>query len=257
MVVTRCQRRGWFPRIRPGRTRPCGVAGLAFRYASAVTLPPPGAVECLKSAGLRSVWLMKRAGRAPRVLKAWPLDPLLAIKLLLGISQPQRQRRGAVRTSEARVLTPKVLRGPRLTRRGLLPVVELELAYVPGEPALELLRRDALSGSQQGRLGRACGEIVGLYAAAGLFHRDLKLSNLIVDLDRTTVWVVDTVGVRRMRRPASEVARMLERMWVEAGELQIKVAPALQAAVLRAALMQLPRPMRHWVLGELRAMLPR
>ena len=49
---------------------------------------------------------------------------------------------------------------------------------------------------------------------------------------------------------------MFERMWVVAGELQIKVAPALQAAVLRAALKPLPRPMRHWVLGELRGMLP-
>ena len=199
---------------------------------------------------------MQRAGRAPCVLKAWPLHPLLALKLLLGISQPQRQRRGTIRTGEARVLTPKILRGPRVTRRGLLPVVELELAYVPGEPALEMLRRDGSTESQQAILGRACGEIVGLYAAARLFHRDLKLSNLIVDPDGETVWVVDTVGVRRMRRPASEVARMLERMWVEAGELQIKVAPAVQAAVLHAALMKLPRKMRHSVVGELRAMLP-
>lgn len=70
MVVTRCQTRGWFPRVHPGRTRPRGLAGLVFRYASAVTLPPPGAVECLKSAGLRSVWLMQRAGKARCVLQA-------------------------------------------------------------------------------------------------------------------------------------------------------------------------------------------
>ena len=53
------------------------------------------------------------------------------------------------------------------------------------------------------------------------------------------------------------MARMLERLWVEAGEQRIRVAPAVQAAVLRAALRPLARPQRHRVIENLRAMLRR
>jgi len=72
-------------------------------------------------------------------------------------------------------------------------------------------------------------------------------------MPKTALLIGPPAALRTLERQLD----LLERMWVEAGELQIKVAPALQAAVLRAALMQLPRPMRHWVLGELRAMGPR
>ncbi len=55
-------------------------------------------------------------------------------------------------------------------------------------------------------------------AGAGLFHRDLKLSNLIFGAadGEGGIWLIDTVGIRRMRRRDEEIARMLERVAVQA-----------------------------------------
>jgi tRNA A-37 threonylcarbamoyl transferase component Bud32 len=206
---------------------------------------PADGVVCLKQESARSVWLVQRPGQVPRVLKSWRLSPLLALKMLVGMGQPQRQVRGARGTARAGIRTPAVTRGPRLVRRGWVPVIEVELDYIAGDEAWALLRRGALDESDRMRLARECGACVARYRRAGLFHRDLKLANVIVDAQDRLVWVIDTVGVRPMRRAAAETARMLERLMVQMREQGLDVSPPVSRSMLRAALRPLtPRERR-------------
>jgi serine/threonine protein kinase len=217
-----------------------------------MSVPPPGAIECLKSAGLRSVWLRQRDGRRT-VVKAWPLGPITVIKLALGISQPQRHRRGTRATADAGVPTPAIVGGVRLARRGLVPVVELEHEYADGDEALDLLERDTLTEEEHRGVARACGRIVDAYRRAQLLHRDLKLANLVVDPSRRSVSVVDTLGVRRTGDVAMSVARMLERLWVQIDQGSMGVHRETRVAALRAALRPLSRSDRRAAFRRLRA----
>jgi hypothetical protein len=169
-------------------------------------------VRRLKDAGRQSVWLIQRPGEQPRTLKSWPLTPLLLVKLALGIAQPQRQLRGARRVARAGIPTAEVCclklawgrprpAGPRKLRGHGRPQVEIELGWVEGSSAYDLVSSGSLSPSDRRRTSAAVGRVVAKLVEAGLFNRDLKLSNLIVDFSagRADVWLIDTVGIRRLR----------------------------------------------------------
>ena len=221
-----------------------------------MTTPPLHARACLKSAGAHSVWLIERPGEAPRTLKRWPLTPVMAVKLLLGIAQPQRQEAGRRLVAEAGIAAAEVC-GRWRVAWGRRPAVMLELVYVPGRSALEALADGAVSDAQRRRASGAIGEVVARFAGAGLFHRDLKATNLILtEAGTPVVSLIDTVGVRRMRRPDHETARMLERLVVLPAFMNMTIPVAVWLPLLRRALRPLAKGPRRAVLRKLRAHRP-
>ena len=224
-------------------------------YPAAMRLQPAHSVQCLKASGPSRVWLIRRPGQALRVLKLWTLTPWLAIKLALGIAQPQRQLRGARMLHEAGILSPRVMRGMHLLWSGMAPVIGIELDCQPGITALEAVEQ-SLRAPIGPRLAAECGRLVARLIDLRLFNRDLKLSNLIVaeHPDRAPmIWIIDPVGVRRMRRPTLEAARMIERLAIEPWERGIPVPRALWFSALREALRGLTREDRRAVTSRLRA----
>ena len=216
--------------------------------------PPAHAVKCLKSAGLNSVWLIHRPGEEPRTLKTWPVTIELLFKIVLGIAQPQRQIRGAKRLARAGVDPATVCGSWRFVRRDRRSFVQLELDYVPGPSALEALCEQNLSQAEQRWAAAAVGRIVAKLAVAGLFHRDLTLTNLIVKeaSEPAQICVVDTVGVRRIRRPVPEIARMLERLGVQPDFNRIPVPRTVWMPLLLAAMRPLAPTTRQAVLRTLK-----
>lgn len=235
-----------------------GAPGSFTRY-SEVMQPPAHAIRCLKSDGLHNVWLIERPGRGPRTLKTWPLGPLTALKLLLGIAQPQRQMRGMRKLRRVGVRTPQCVGTWHVRWNGSRPLVQIELEFAPGIAAAELLAprsdddradRDVLV-----RSARQVGRIIADMAGGAVFHRDLKPSNLVIETrnpHQPIVWVIDTVGVRRMRRRIDEIERMLERLTCQPMTLERPVLRELAIATLRAALRPLHPQDRRAVLGRLR-----
>jgi hypothetical protein len=217
-----------------------------------VSSPPAHALRRLKEAGRQSVWLIHRPGEQPRTLKSWPLTPLLLAKLALGIAQPQRQLRGARRAARAGIMTAEVC-GWRICWRRPRAWMELELTWVPGRCAIDLAVEGGPDGSQR-RASAAVGCVVARLVEGGLFNRDLKLSNLIVDGGEgaTAVWMIDTVGIRRLRRPAVEIARMLERLAVQPAERGIVLSPPMWVPAMRRALAGLPAVTRRAVVRRLK-----
>jgi hypothetical protein len=220
---------------------------------------PPHAVQCLKAEGARQVWLVDRPGEGRRIVKCWPLTPLRAIKLLVGLSQPQRQIRGARRLGRAAIATPRPCGSWRLTRRGLMPSVTIELEYAPGRTAWAMLNDGTLDEAVGRRASRAVGSLIAEFRRARLFNRDLKLTNLIVewDGDEPIVRVIDPVGVRRMRDAVLQTERMLERLAVLPLYHRLPLSRGMVIAAVRSALTGLPSAKRRAVLWQLRSHLKR
>ncbi len=216
--------------------------------------PPAHAVKCLKSAGLNSVWLIHRPGEEPRTLKTWPVTIELLFKIVLGIAQPQRQIRGAKWLARAAVDPATVCGSWRFVRRDRRSFIQLELDYVPGPSALEALREQNLSQAERRWAAAAVGRIVAKLAVAGLFHRDLTLTNLIVKeaSEPAQIHVVDTVGVRRIRRPVPEIARMLQRLAVQPDFNHIPVPRTVWMPLLLAAMRPLAPTTRQAFLRTLK-----
>jgi hypothetical protein len=216
-----------------------------------VTRAPAHAVRRLKDAGRHSVWLIQGPDGQPRTFKSWPLTPSMLLKLALGLAQPQRQARGAQRVAAAGVCTARV-HGWRVawSRRR----VEMELAWLPGRSAAELVSPLVLDEAACRAVSAAAGDIVRRLVEADLFDRDLKLANLVVDRDRepVTVGLIDTVGVRRLRRPEVEIARMLERL-VEKAAGATDLTPPMWVPGLRRSLAGLPAATRRAVVARLKA----
>ncbi len=204
-------------------------------------------MRCLKRAGPSRVWLIERPGQARRTLKTWPLTPLLALKLLFGQAQPQRQLRGARRLARLKINTPEPLGPLRLRRSGRWWQAAIELAFVPGRSALEIVRDGEVDGGLARRCGRQLGRAVRALAEAGLVHRDLKLNNVLVAGSGTepVVWILDSVGVRRTLDRRRALVRMLERLYLQASDQPAGKQRRAWAPVLRAALAGLPAPERR------------
>ena len=178
----------------------------------------------------------------------------LLLKIVLGIAQPQRQIRGAKQLARAAVDPATVCGSWRLVRRDRRSFIQLELDYVPGPSALEALREGTLSEVERRRAATAVGRIVAKLAVAGLFHRDLTLTNLIVKetSEPAQICVVDTVGVRRIRRPVPEIARMLERLVVQPDFNRIPVPRMVWMPLLLAAMRPLAPATRQAVFRTLK-----
>lgn len=220
---------------------------------------PDHAKTCLKSYGLHSVWLVQPGSGPPRILKVWPLGLWTAMKIAMGIAQPQRQIRGLERLRRIGVRTPACIGSWRIGRRGLRPMIVLELEYAPGHSAWELICNapdsPRVDRHSLVRAAREVGAAVVAMANGKVFHRDLKPSNVVLNLadpQQPEAWIIDTVGVRRMRRRAVEIERMLERLAIQPIRLDAAVAREIRTALLRCALRPLTRAERREVLDGLR-----
>ena len=198
------------------------------------------------------MWLIEAPGMPSRIRKTWPISPWTLMKYCVGRSQPQRQVRGAKRVRRAGLKTPDIVQPLRIEfTKGRL---SLELAYVNGESALDLLRKGSLDASSMRACAAGIGAIVPKIAAAGYFNRDLKLSNLIAQRDSNAwiIWLIDPVGVRLGRRRLEEVTRMLHRLASEPLVMNIPIPRAAATIVLLSALRPLKPADRTEVLRRLR-----
>ena len=172
----------------------------------------------------------------------------------MGIAQPQRLIRGVRWLARAGIRTASPVDGWSFHWRGRPPVVEVELVYVPGRSGLEWAWVASVDDDLRRRHGVAIGRVVAELAGAGLFHRDLTLSNLIFgDTDDEDLWLIDTVGIRRMRRRDEEIARMLERVAVQALGYGLPLARASWMPALLNALRPQPPQTRRAVLRRLKS----
>lgn len=224
------------------------------RYAAHVSWTPDHAVSRLKEDGPRSVWLVQRPGQELRTAKFWTLSPWLLVKHVLGISQPSCQARGARWLSAAGIPTPEVVAGPSIVTMHGRRLLQIELNHVPGENVLDLLERGDARRGQALEVARQVGALIFRIADAGLFHRDLKASNIVIEESASgpRIWVIDPVGVRRCRSRSTAVFRMLERLDVEIRERR-SIAMGTWSSVVRAALRPLSGPERQAVFELLRA----
>jgi hypothetical protein len=195
---------------------------------------PAGTLEVLKRDGRRGVYLVDVDGERI-VVKRWPLTVFEAIKLCLGITQAQRQDRGARRLLAAGVRTPEPIGGVHRVRggvRGRARYLETRHRYAEGRSLLDALV--AASAEEKARLGAEMGEIVRRLGAARLFHRDAKLSNFVVAPDGAII-ALDPVGVRRSRDRRTESERLRRSLLCELTPQQAAEASAFIEAALGAA----------------------
>jgi hypothetical protein len=220
---------------------------------------PPHAVRCLKAEGGRQVWLIDRPGEGPRIIKRWPLTLLMAVKIALGASQPQRQVRGAARLARSGIRTPRPCGSWRVVRMDRRRLITIELEYAEGQTAWAILNDPAVPEAVKARCAHAVGSLVAEFRWAGLFNRDLKLMNLIIDhaADEVLVSVIDPMGVRRMRDTVDHTERMLERLAILPLYHHVPVPRGVVIAVLHSALSGLEKVRRRAVLQRLREHLTR
>jgi hypothetical protein len=224
-----------------------------------VSIRPAHAIACLKEHGLQSVWMIQRPGQPPRTIKTWPLGPLMLLKLAVGGAQPQRQFRGERRLRQAGVATPGTCGRWRFSRRGWRPVVEVEMGFVPGQPAGDLvMSAPGSAGLDDETILKAAsdlGAIIARLIQSRLFHRDMKLINVIVDEQRPRprLWLIDAVDVRPMRKTPAQVERMLERIGMYPIRIAPRLAGAMRIRMLLSALRPLSRMERREVFRLMRA----
>jgi len=223
-------------------------------YAHIVQNPPPHAIRCLKDAGPSSLWLIHRPSQELRTLKRWLFSPSLIAKYIIGISQPQRQVRGAIRAAKAGVDIANIAGHPRFIWKYGVPNIEMELDYIKGCSALDAFRANSLSKQELRNVSKLLGQIVAKLAVAGFFHRDMTLSNIIIaeGRDPIVLQLIDTVGIRQMRRSIPEFARMLERLAVQPASEKIDIPSTIWMPLLLEALRPLAPHNRRGVLRWLK-----
>ncbi|MDG2055324.1 MAG: hypothetical protein P8J86_11530 [Phycisphaerales bacterium] len=217
-----------------------------------MSFDPPHAIQCLKEQGRTSVWLISLPDGTKQVLKQWPMTPWFVIKLLLGITQPQRQCRGTRRLIKAGVLTSNL---PRMScvRHGFSLRMTLKMNYIQGTPCLDLLQEDAIDDSKARHLGRSLGNAVQRISDAGFFNRDIKLSNIVIGQgQQPDVFIIDPVGIRHSRNKEVERDRMIERIGCELVGTSIRVPKSGWMPLIRAALRSESPAFRRAVLARLR-----
>jgi hypothetical protein len=197
-----------------------------------------------------AVWRVTHADGAVTTLKSWPLLFKSLLTLPVGMAQAQRQARGTRRLQELGLPTPAIVSGPKRVHS----TVQLELRWVEGRTGLELLRAGDVDPAALRDAAERMGAMVATIATGGFMHRDLKLSNIIVEQvdGGLQPWIIDTVGVRRCMSTSGSVYRMLERLLVEIA-CEPDLVDRMRLPVVRGALRPLPRSTRRAVCGLLRS----
>ena len=100
------------------------------------------------------------------------------------------------------------------------------------------------------------GEAVSILAHAGLRHRDLKLSNIVVQPESGRIWFIDPVGVVGDQSRVTSIVCMLDRLDVEMRDGLVPRPPGASVVVIRSAIRGLSRDDRRAVLKQLRTRHP-
>ena len=229
----------------------CSTPGVRLRLYSDRVDQPSHAMERLKEHGNGyAVWRVTNADGEVTTLKSWPLLFKTLLTLPVGMAQPQRQARGTRRLQALGVPTPAIVSGPK--RVG--STMQLELRWIEGRTGLELLRARDAEPTALLEAAERMGTMVATIAAGGFMHRDLKLSNIIVEQVDGGLhpWLIDTVGVRRCMSTSQAVYRMLERLLVEIRR-EPDLVDRMRLPVVRGALRSLSRSTRRAVCALLRS----
>lgn len=195
-------------------------------------------IRCLKEEDLRSVWLIDIPGRGLTTLKRWPITWKLRWKSLFNQSQPQRQLSGAWKLLTAGVNTPQ----PATPVYRSDHYYQLEMPYVPGSTAFELLHSDSdYTLVEQRYIARELGKIVHRLANSHIRHRDFKLENVIVkpaseSRQHPTLWLIDPVGILFCRSQLNAIVYMLDRLAIQPINEGIPLPFSLQVICIRSAL---------------------
>lgn len=133
----------------------------------------------------------------------------------LGLARLDNQWKGAARLAKHALPTPRCLLLGRLPKRGGMPPADLLVMHAAQGPTLlhALAHPDAI----RPELIAAAATLAGRLANAGLFNRDLKPSNIIVEqADPPALTIIDTVAIRTSRRTRAEsLERMCFSLFVE------------------------------------------
>ena len=105
-------------------------------------------------------------------------------------------------------------------------------------------------------MANGLGEAVSILAHAGLRHRDLKLSNIVVQPESSRIWFIDPVGVVGDRSLVNSIVCMLDRLDVEMRDGLVPRPSGVSLVVLRSAIRGLSRDDRRAVLRQLRTRHP-
>lgn len=183
----------------------------------------------------RGVWRAEMLGR-DCVVKARPLQGVLdRLKQILGATDLTRACLGAALLEAKGFGTPRVrVMGLARLDSGWHEVLVTECADV----TTMLMHWVESDNSERRRLARRAGRVVGELCAAGVFNRDCKPSNLMMDGDE--IAFVDVGGVRATGGDRTrELARMISMLGFEPTgvgarpgywEIVVGVRSALRAA---------------------------
>lgn len=156
------------------------------------------------------VWRIDTPDGRSFVIKRFEYNPLRqTLAGVLGVHPGQREQRCCAMLKRVCVsVVPIIASGA--CRRGLGQNLWLVTPYV-GVSLYNLLYRDGLTDiARRGRVMDAVGGLTGQLAGKGLFNRDHKASNILID-GEDRPWLIDVGGVRRSRG-AADTLRMLENL---------------------------------------------
>lgn len=217
-------------------------------WAQALADPAwPDRARPLKTDAEASVVGLTMLGR-PVVVKTWRLaQPRRRLQALLGRTPAMRHWHAAQLLIAAGLPTARcfaVIRG----RDALGPCEWLVMERIPGRTLLAHLARTDWPVPAQHRLADAIGRQIACLAAAGLLNRDHKPSNIVLTSPANPPTLIDCLGIRRTRRTAHALTRMLAMLVIEPHGCGLHIRRSLRMRCLRAAIgldARLPRSLRH------------
>lgn len=195
--------------------------------------------ETLNGAVLRATM-----GDRAVVVKISRLSGVERVRSLLRATRAFAQWSGSERLAGAGIATARPLAIADDTVGGAQWLV---MECAPGRPLIEVMAlvdrgtSGAPGPAEQHAIARAVGSQIASISAAGLFNRDHKPSNLIVERGSgsggggPTVRVVDTVAIRRVRAGEWRFARrMMASLVIEPAGCGVRVRRGLCLRVLEA-----------------------
>lgn len=195
------------------------------------------AASVIKADNRASVFTGDAAGY-PVVVKTLALDRLRdRIGSRIGATRLWRQARGAEKVRASGVLSASVyaiVRGRDATGQR---VEALIIERVHGPTLLRAIADRTIEPRSMNLLLDRVGQGVGALAAAGIYNRDHKPSNLIVSQDESGEPVpvlIDTADIRR-RTTEGFMDRMLAKLMIEAIGTGVEVTVREQVRMARAA----------------------
>jgi tRNA A-37 threonylcarbamoyl transferase component Bud32 len=190
-------------------------------------------VEVYKHDARSRVWRIDTPGGLSFVIKQFEYNPFKQrLAALLWMHPGQRERWCCDRLYKAWIPVVPIIASGKI-RDGTGMKLWLATPYM-GKSLYNLIHHGELSDAEQrGRVLDAVGVLTGGLVRKGLFNRDHKASNIIID-GEDRAWLID-VGAIRFRRGRADTRRMLGNLranMVDAGASQADLERLDQACRL-------------------------